>query len=266
LNRVLLLRQGSSHNWEPPTHAVLAPAPNKQLLNHHTLTNTHSCIHKVLNCTRPPVAMNRPGEPVTTFLGVSTRRTYHHFDDSTDSETLLSNISSRELVAVDDAYGNFSLNEAALLELCDAARAGLAKGNTADAVAERAMDFLKAAVKDETYGISTIELATVRNTRIDKLLADILSPEKHAAASPPHPHPWKDLPTAERLQRQWRERFREKYFDLDQTRYLSLTKTGHLRDVVFDDRTNDNHQLWRARHCEALSEGEGNLQYEAGYG
>ncbi|POR34072.1 Uncharacterized protein TPAR_05767 [Tolypocladium paradoxum] len=213
-----------------------------------------------------------------SFLSVSARRTYVHFDDdSADSEssgdthsggklplcdTLLSNISSREFVAFDDAHGYSSLNEAALLELCDAARAGLAKGNTPEDTAEKAMNFLKAAAKDETYGISTIEIATVRNARMDKLLADLLSPERHVAASPTHM--WKDLATAERLQRQWRARFREKYFDLDQTRYLGLTKTGHLRDVVFDDRTNDDRHLWRARHCEALSEGEGNLQYEAG--
>ncbi|PNY27898.1 Uncharacterized protein TCAP_02176 [Tolypocladium capitatum] len=210
--------------------------------------------------------MSRPGEPVTTFLGLSTSPTYPDSDDSADSESPGDAYSGGTPplcdIALDDAYGNLFLDEAALSELFDAARAGLVGGKTTNAVAERAMDFLKAAVEDETCGISTIELATVRNTRVDKLLADILSPDKHAAASPPHP--WKDRPTAERLQRQWRVRFREKYFDLDQARYLSLTKTGHLRDVVFDDKSNDDRRLWRARHCEALSEVEGNLQYEAG--
>ena len=169
------------------------------------------------------------------------------------------------MVAFDDAHGGRSLSEAELLELCDVARASLAKGNTTETIIQRvAHDLLKDAVKDETQGISTIELPTVRNARIDTLLVDILSPEKHAAAS--RTQPWKNLiPTAERLQRQWRARFGEKYFDLDQTRLSSLTKTGQLRDVAFDNRTDDvNHQLWQTRPCEALSEGEGNLQYETG--
>lgn len=154
------------------------------------------------------------------------------------------------------------LSEASLLALCDAARAGLAGADTSAATIAGAMDLLRAAVEDESRGLPTMELSTIRNTRLDKLLADILSPQNHAAAGPSCQ--WADVATAERLQRQWRVRFREKYFELDQSRYLALAKTGLLQDVEFHESARHYGRLWRAKPCQVLSEGEGNLQYEAG--
>ena len=59
-------------------------------------------------------------------------------------------------------------------------------------------------------------------------------------------------------------RFREGYFDLDQSRYSDLARTGLLRDVEFHDTARSDARLWRAKPCEALSEAEGNLRYQAG--
>lgn len=174
----------------------------------------------------------------------------------------MSNLRSSGLLKFDDASQRPSLNEEALLELSDAARAGLTKGHTDKSVADKATQFVQAAARDEMYGIPTIEISTIANARLDKLLADVLSPENHVEVGASHA--WSDLPMAERLQRQWRARFREKYFDIDQTRYLTLSKTGLLRDVIFDDQAKNDHELWCAESCEVLSAGEGNLRFEAG--
>lgn len=87
-----------------------------------------------------------------------------------------------------------SLNEEALLELSDAACAGLTKGNTYKSVVDRAMEFIQAAARDEMYGIPTIGISTVVNARLDKLLTDMLSPENHVGAG--SSHPWSDLSMA----------------------------------------------------------------------
>lgn len=76
---VFLLRQGGHHNGERETRAALNPTPNKQLLDYRTLASIHRCVPRM---HQVPGAMNR------SFLSVSAdRRTYHHFDDSTDSES-----------------------------------------------------------------------------------------------------------------------------------------------------------------------------------
>ncbi|KAM4054604.1 PPIC-type PPIASE domain-containing protein [Hirsutella rhossiliensis] len=169
----------------------------------------------------------------------------------------------RRTLLFDDVSRKACLNEEALLELCDAARAGLVEGSTTEAVAEKVTRFLRAAVKDENHGMATIELSTITNTRLDKLVADLQSPENLVGTT--LPHLWRDCAASERLQRQWRARFREKYFDIDQTRYSNLSKQGLLRRVTFDDREGRNSELWRAIACEVLSGGQGNMQFEAGH-
>lgn len=175
---------------------------------------------------------------------------------------LLSKLHSTGLVKVDDVSRKACLNEEALLELCDAARAGLVEGSMTEVVAEKVTRFLRAAVKDESHGSATIELSTITNTRLDKLMADLQSPENLIGTS--LPHLWRDCAASERLQRQWRARLREKYFDIDRARYSNLPKQGLLRHVTFDDRQGGQGQLWRATACEALSGGHGHMQFEAG--
>ncbi|KJZ72163.1 hypothetical protein HIM_08428 [Hirsutella minnesotensis 3608] len=171
---------------------------------------------------------------------------------------LLSTLHSGDLITFDYANRRPRLNEEALLELCDAARTGLAEGGMAEKVAEKVTEFLNAAVKDEAWGKATLKLSTLIKTRLDKLLTDLLRPENRA-------HVWglSDYSVAEKLQRQWRMRFREQYFDIDQIRYAHLYKKGLLHDVTFDDRETDATQVWRAEASEAPSEGQGNI--EAGH-
>ncbi|PHH91083.1 hypothetical protein CDD83_1711 [Cordyceps sp. RAO-2017] len=176
---------------------------------------------------------------------------------------LLWNLHANELIKFDDFLGKPCLNERALLELCDAARAGLADSSVAEpAVADKVAEFLRAAVRDEAYGIATVAFSTILHARLDKLVADVLSPEGRAGTG--QPHPWLDYSMAERLQRHWRARFRERYFDIDQMRYSSLSKAGRLSHVAFVDKDKDGLQLWRATACELLAGGEDDLQFEAG--
>ena len=74
------------------------------------------------------------------------------------------------------------LTEAALFELCDIVRAGLISGDTPETATESITDFLEAATIDELRGIPTIGLSTIRKTRLDKLLIDMLNPENHIDA------------------------------------------------------------------------------------
>lgn len=175
---------------------------------------------------------------------------------------LLSNLRSVDMVTYDRVLQRPSLNCDALLELSNDARDALAlHGAMGESMSKKVADFLRAAAKDEAYDILTIDLPTIMTCRLDKLLAEMVT---HPMADAPNGNPWEDMAPAKRLLRQWRARFRERYFDIDQTRYHNLAKTGLLRDVVFDQGAMDDDQLWRAKSCEVLSESEGNLQFEAG--
>ncbi|KAF4506863.1 hypothetical protein G6O67_006901 [Ophiocordyceps sinensis] len=219
-----------------------------------------------------PPAVTRPEAPTTPLpspLALSARHSRRDSGVRSDSlrgarsQALLSKLQSSGLVRFDDVSSKPCLDEQALLELCDAARAGLLEGSMTEAVAEKVTRFLRAAVKDESLGIATIELSTITNTRLDKLVADLQSPENFIGTN--LPHFWRDYAAAERLQRLWRARFRERYFDVDQTRYSNLPEQGLLRYVDFDDTKRGHGHLWQAVACELLSGGQGNMQFEAGH-
>ncbi|PHH79116.1 hypothetical protein CDD80_5582 [Ophiocordyceps camponoti-rufipedis] len=168
---------------------------------------------------------------------------------------LLSNDDLGNLIRFDDESRQSYLDEEALLELCDAARAGLVDGGAlAEPLAKRLTDFLAAVVADEAYGIATVAFPVLMHARLDKLVADVSTPDMLDAAQPR-----RDGSTGRRLQRFWRARFRREYFDIDQMRYADLSRAGRLRHVVFDE-----HQLWRAIACPVLAGGPDSLQFEAG--
>ena len=154
------------------------------------------------------------------------------------------------------------LDKKSLLKLCDAVRANLQESKVMGPEGNHVMAFLGDVVKDEYGGHEAIEFETIRDARLDKLLADIISRENR-----PIPTPTKvraDISITECLERQWRARFRQEYFDIDQKRYLALPTTDLLRDVTFDPQIEDERQLWRANIRDLPSAGEGNLQFEPG--
>lgn len=123
------------------------------------------------------------------------------------------------------------------------------------------MGYLEDVLLDEFDGRSTVDFAVIRNSRLDKLLADMLSRENRATPTPIQFRA--DMATAASLQRLWRARFRAQYFEVDQARYLDLTSTGRLKDVVYSG-ADEGRQIWSTRVCQELSELESNLQFEAG--
>ncbi|PFH60653.1 hypothetical protein XA68_10565 [Ophiocordyceps unilateralis] len=172
---------------------------------------------------------------------------------------LLSNDHLGGLIRFDHVSQQTCLDEEALRELCDAARAALVDGYLPDVLAKRLTDFLAAVVTDETYGIATIDFPVLMHTRLDKLVAEMSTLPPDALDPSRAAKPRRHDSTGRRLQRFWRARFRRDYFDIDQMRYADLSRDGRLRHVVFD-----HDQLWRAIACQALSNGPVNLQFEAG--
>lgn len=161
----------------------------------------------------------------------------------------------------DDKPPGVGFDDDSLLELCDTVRTNLDEGRLGSRW-EEAMGFLAAILRDEMDGKPVIELSTVENARLDKLLADIADSKAR-----PYPAPSRfrdDVTLAERLQRRWRARFRQGYFVIDQGRYLNLPKTGRLRDIAINSQAEGRHDLWKAKSCQTVSELEGNLECEPG--
>ncbi|PHH63035.1 hypothetical protein CDD81_6366 [Ophiocordyceps australis] len=192
-----------------------------------------------------PVEMKPTPNPID-------KQIYREKTTSVDSESsddqrcpdLLLNITSPELIKYDNESKSVILEENNLLHFCDLARMGIATPAGPDIMSARTMEFLRAVAKDEACGVSTMKLSTIAFTRLDKLL--------------------KELSTAERLQRLWRERFRERYFDIEAMRYYLLPRSGLLHDVTFDTSARGFHKLWLAPLRQALSETEENLGFEPG--
>ncbi|KAF5007308.1 hypothetical protein FDECE_6354 [Fusarium decemcellulare] len=152
------------------------------------------------------------------------------------------------------------LDDEFLLELCDTVRTYIRVRKLGPRW-EEAMGFLAAALRDESDGTPVIELGTIQYACLDKLLDDIVNIGRKASQET---RLYEDTKRAENLQRQWRRRFGEDYFTLDQNRYRALPKVGRMRDMALDLESNDIYERWKARGCETLSELEGNLELEPG--
>lgn len=176
-------------------------------------------------------------------------------------QPLLSNLPSPSLFKFDSSRKPM-LDDGAILNLCDAARSGLRGSLGLDSKVKTVLAFLEAVLADECNPAPTMQISTIIASRLDKLLTDMLDPStfsSHLLTSY-----GMDPSTPERLQRRWRSRFRERYFDLDQTRYLSLSDTGRLQGVVFDDNTKSDTKIWCVEHRITLPTARGNPHFEAG--
>ncbi|KAF4968269.1 hypothetical protein FSARC_4360 [Fusarium sarcochroum] len=148
-----------------------------------------------------------------------------------------------------------------LLELCDTVRTSLHEGRP-EPRWDETIGFLKAVKRDEADGSRAIEFETIRNTHLDKLISDIIDPKyRHPRVPTGFSN---DIKLADQLQRLWIERFRGPYFNIEQNRYLDLSKTGRLRDVTLNIDVENPDERWRAKDAEALSELEGNSEVEPG--
>lgn len=110
---------------------------------------------------------------------------------------------------------------------------------------------------DESDGRYSVKSDTISACRLDKLLSDILLPENACSEE--------DVALAHNLQRKWRLRFRQEYFDMDKKRFAKLnTRYGQLRDLTFTKTQFFAYGRWDTKRCESLSEVEGNQQFEPG--
>ncbi|KAK1245059.1 hypothetical protein MKX08_004688 [Trichoderma sp. CBMAI-0020] len=140
--------------------------------------------------------------------------------------------------------GTRRLNEPKFLELSDDIRTHLLEGASLGDSAEIIKRTVRELVRDESGAIPVLDFATIQNARLDKLLSDMLTLGHQQALLSPRSRI--DTLMAERLQRLWMARFREKYFNIDQIRHQNLSKTGRLKDIMFNDVATNNWDLWQA--------------------
>jgi len=130
------------------------------------------------------------------------------------------------------AVSSFTVD--ALLRLSDAARRSMASAGRLDgldaSLLERLAIFTRAALLDERCGMPSIKFVTVKNARLDKLLAQILDLAKHKNASPTA---LDIIAQANELQLEWYRRFNVDYFSINKTRMEELEDCGAKREVIF---------------------------------
>ncbi|KAI1777922.1 PUA-like domain-containing protein [Hypoxylon cercidicola] len=158
----------------------------------------------------------------------------------------------------------------ALLRLSDSVRASLCCNKTLGPDAAELSDFLDAAWRyEDQRRHPSVDFEVIEYARLDKLLAEVLDfaeiskagPNRLTTADAPPLRFRVDVLNAKSLSRNWRRRFRDQYFMIDQHRREALVTGGRLTDASFDD------PLTYSRNTETndpISELEGNLQFEAG--
>ena len=126
------------------------------------------------------------------------------------------------------------MNEPKLLDLSDEIRSHLLEDASLGPRAEMVKRVLRELVRDEGAAIPVVSLATIQNARLEKSLSDILTLGHQQASASLRPR--LNIAMAERLQRSWVARFREDFFNIDQTRQEDLSKSSRLKDVVFNEK------------------------------
>lgn len=143
-----------------------------------------------------------------------------------------------------------------MLALCDKARVKLLEKNTLEPRCT-IMNLLRELLFDEQTTSPCLDLETVMNTHLDKLVSDLLKPENMQTTRV-------CAAIAQKLERKWSIRFRQRYFDIDKRRTESMAKNGILHNVTFNESIKKEKELWKVKQCEALSEAEGNMRFGPG--
>ena len=170
--------------------------------------------------------------------------------------------------------------------------------------AEELSNFLETALKDEDSRHPSLDFATLKYARLDKLLADLLvfvKALRRSTLASELSLPFRvDVSNANNLMRAWRRRFREEYITIDLQRrtglwedrlkhitYVHSSENDSRKWVCNEDVVTDQHQSTetledRRKHIDhvssrkdesgeqhigvlgPVSEAEGNLQFELG--
>jgi hypothetical protein len=119
------------------------------------------------------------------------------------------------------------INPRALLELTDSVRYNLAEGQS---LFIRLSALLDAIVQDEDGDGPKLDLQTIMDAHLEKLIDDLLKPCKRPLAA--RSRLVKIIEVAHEVQKLWTQRFKE-YQSIDRLRTEMMLSTGHLRDVEF---------------------------------
>lgn len=161
------------------------------------------------------------------------------------------------LASLTNPLNRYQFNNSDILELCDAVRSELQESQSLGPRADEMLQLLGAMKNDESDGRYSVNMETISACRLDKLLADIILPVNACSEG--------EVALAHSLQRKWRLRFRQEYFDIDKKRFAILaTRYGQLRGITFTNTHLFAHGRWQTTRCESLSEVEGNQQFEPG--
>ncbi|KAG7131686.1 hypothetical protein HYQ45_009827 [Verticillium longisporum] len=157
-------------------------------------------------------------------------------------------LSRSETPSTDDRPADaLSMDEDALLDLCDSVRASLRDSQTLGARASHVSKILHSFLEAENQSIPLVDAAIIRHACLDKLLADIIATPRSPPAAEGVPSPLSlDVTTAQRLKKAWETRFRDDYFSMDDARLRSLQR-GRLKDVDHAVQQKDQFERYIAR-------------------
>jgi len=148
--------------------------------------------------------------------------------------------------------------------MCDSVRSSLAEKQALGPDALKLQRFLDNVLRDEVHNAEGIlDYDLIVNTCLDKLLDDLVDPFKRPSGPMNAIHVGA-LSAATSLQKQWRNRFREKYFEMDDVRKVNMLKSGRLRDISFHAAPDTGIVEWKAKKPDNEKDPALNIQFDPG--
>jgi hypothetical protein len=172
--------------------------------------------------------------------------------------------SVRSFRSVDDLGDDWNVET--LREMTDVVREALRTGFIPKGEMEILSEILTVLLIDEQAMHNAVDLNCIALTYFDKVLEAIMSKSaKDIAAEEPH---YQEIHAkATSLQHRWQQRFKERYFSIDEYRINDM-RSRALRDLTLNLPTNledwKPEQLWLVTKSEPISHKEGGLGFESG--
>lgn len=134
-----------------------------------------------------------------------------------------------------------------LLTICDSVRGALAATKTLGPDCHALTQRLDTILQSEVHNSEDmLDFETIMRARLDKLLADLVNPVNRPPAGAVGGRQFAAVTAANILQKRWRVRFKERYFEMDELRHAIMLGSGRLRAVSFSTAPDEGIVIWTA--------------------
>lgn len=160
------------------------------------------------------------------------------------------------------SWGQSSSDARGLLELSDSVRASLHKEGDLGPDSDRLSAVLEFALSEKTPGSTSIDFRTLKQARLDKLVADLTKCRMRVTSLSPRAR--RDVATAEKLERMWRTRFKDQYIRIDEMRTADLATRWQLKEAPLSPGSTRAQSPWKVSGAKSAVDPKDDVHFDLG--